>query len=242
LGCVTALTTLAFAFGADFSIGGELPEGGEPVSLDPADFSTRIDNRYLPLTPDDRRVYRVTNSGGLRQRSVATVTDATKMIANGIRGRVVETIAFEGGKLVEDNRAWFAQDGQGNVWYFGELAREFEGGRVTSTKGSWEAGVRGAHPGVVMPARPEVGLAYRQEYAKGIAQDRAEVFSLRERVEVPAGSFRRVLLTKETEPLDRTLLDYKFYASGVGPVLGVEVSGGGDREELVRFRRGRKRT
>jgi len=86
-----------------------------------------------------------------------------------------------------------------------------------------------------------VGLAYRQEYAKGIAEDRAKVFSLRERVEVPFQRFRRrVLLTKETSPLDeRGFLDYKFYAKGVGLVLGVEVSGGSDREELVSFRRGR---
>lgn len=90
---------------------------------------------------------------------------------------------------------WFAQDSGGNVWYFGELARELEKGEVTSTKGSWEAGVDGAQPGVIMAARPAVGLAYREEEYKGVAQDRAEVFSLRERVEVSGGSDRQELLS-----------------------------------------------
>jgi hypothetical protein len=220
---------------------GRLPKGSEPVDLRPEDFTTRIDNPYRPIRPGDRSVFRVTDSGGLSERSVVTVSDDTRLIANGITARVVYTVVREKGELIEDNRGWYAQDERGNVWYLGELAREFENGEVSSTKGSWEAGIDGAQPGVVMPARPKLGLAYRQEYAEGVAQDRASVFSLRERVEVP---FRRfgsgVLLTKETSPLDpRGFLDYKFYAKGVGPVLGLEVSGGSDREELVSFKRRR---
>ena len=152
---------------------------------------------------------------------------------------MVFTEAKEEGELIEDNRAWYAQDEKGNVWYLGERAGEFEKGKVTMTKGSWEAGVDGAKAGVVMPARPKVGMACREEYAKGIAQDNAEVFSLRERAEVPYGKFRsHVPLIKETSPLDPPgALDYKFYARGIGPVLGLEISGGSDREELVSFRR-----
>jgi len=233
------LTTTAAEASGERDAG--LPRGSELVRLDPADFTTRIDNPYFPIRPGDRRVYRVIDSEGLRQRNLATVTHETKVIANGIEARVVHTVVTERGKRTEDNRAWYSQDGEGNVWYLGEEAREFENGEVTTTKGSWEAGVDGAQPGVIMPAGPTVGLAYRQEYAKGIAEDRAKVFSLRERVEVPFQRFRRrVLLTKETSPLDeRGFLDYKFYAKGVGLVLGVEVSGGSDREELVSFRRGR---
>lgn len=228
--------------GADDQVvaAGELPTGSEAVELDPKDFSTRIDNRYLPIRPGDRRVVRVTDSEGLRERNVLTVSDETKLIANGITARVVYTVVSEKGKVIEDNYAWYAQDKQGSVWYLGENAREFENGEVKTTKGSWEAGVDGAQPGIVMPARPKVGLAYREEGAKGVAEDRAKVFSLRERAEVP---FRRfgsgVLLTKETSPLDPPgFLDYKFYAKGVGLVLGVEISGGSDREELVSFHRG----
>lgn len=217
----------------------QLPSGSETVELDPEDFSTRIDNRYRPMRPGDRSVIRVTTPEGPGERVVTTVTDDTKLIANGITARVVFTAATEEGELIEDNRAWYAQDEKGNVWYLGERAREFENGEVTTTKGSWEAGIDGAQAGVVMPARPKVGMAYREEYAKGVAQDNAEVFSLRERAEVPFGKFSHVLLIKETSPLDPPgALDYKFYARGIGPVLGLEISGGSDREELVSFRRG----
>jgi hypothetical protein len=212
-----------------------LPQGGEQVDLDPADFTTAIDNRYMPMTPGDRRVYRVTDPEGTRERAVATVTDGTRRIANGITARVVHTRVSEGGEPIEDNRGWYAQDGAGNVWYLGERGRELANGRVKSTKGSWEAGVGGARPGVIMPARPEVGLEYREEHYAGVAEDRAEVFSLDERAEVPFGKFRDVLLVKETEGIERALLDYKFYARGVGPVLGIEVSAGSGREELISY-------
>ena len=237
-----AVALLVGGYTAHAAPNGGLPTGNDPVQLEPSDFTTRIDNPYRPIRPGDRSVFRVTDAEGLRERSVVKVTHGTKLIANGVTARVVYTKVFEDGKLIEDNHAWYAQDDNGNVWYLGERAREIENGEVTSTKGSWEAGVDGAQPGVVMPAHPKVGLAYREEYAKGVAQDRAKVFSRRERAEVP---FRRfpsgVLLTKETSPLDPPgFLDYKFYARGVGPVLGIEISGGSDREELVRFRRGRE--
>ena len=212
-----------------------LPRGGEQVALDPAGFTTAIDNPYLPMTPGDRRVYRVTDPEGARERTVATVTDGTKRIANGITARVVHTVVSEGGEPIEDNHAWYAQDEAGNVWYLGERGRELANGRVKSTKGSWEAGVDGAQPGVIMPARPEVGLSYREEHYAGVAEDRAEVFSLGERAEVRFGKFRDVLLIKETEGIERALLDYKFYARGVGLVLGIEVSAGSGREELVSY-------
>jgi hypothetical protein len=83
-----------------------------------------------------------------------------------------------------------------------------------------------------------VGLTYRQEYYSGEAEDRGEILSLNEKATVPFGSFEQVLMTKDTTPLDPKVLEHKFYARGVGPVLAVSVSGGSDREELVRFVRG----
>ena len=84
-----------------------------------------------------------------------------------------------------------------------------------------------------MAARPRVGLRYRQEYRRGEAEDRASVLALREQAEVPAGHFRRVLLTRDVNPLEPRVLEYKLYARGVGLVLATSVSGGSDREELV---------
>jgi hypothetical protein len=106
------------------------------------------------------------------------------------------------------------------------------------SEGSWEAGVDGAQPGVVVPATPEIGVEYRQEYYEGEAEDMGEVLSLDEWVEVPAGSYRSVLMTKDWTPLEPDVLEHKFYAEGVGPVLALAISGGAGREELVGYTRG----
>jgi hypothetical protein len=106
---------------------------------------------------------------------------------------------------------------------------------VSSTEGSWETGVDGAQAGVVVPAEPRPGLAYRQEYYAGKAEDAAEVLSIEERVEVPLAKFRDVLMTRDYTPLDPDLVEHKFYARGVGPILALTISGGSDREELVEF-------
>jgi hypothetical protein len=218
-----------------------VPRGSERVDLDPADFTTRIDNPWWPMRPGSRWVYRETDPEGTKQRVVVTVTRKTKLIANGVRARVVHDVVTEGGESVEVTDDWYAQDRCGNVWYLGEATAEYENGKVVSTAGSFEAGVDGAQAGVIMPAAPRKGMRYRQEYAKGEAEDRAEVVSLREQAEVPFGYFRigKVLLTRDLNPLSPKVLEYKFYARGVGPVLAIGVSGGSDREELVGFTRGR---
>jgi hypothetical protein len=214
-----------------------LPRGGEPANLDPADFVARIDNPWWPMAPGSRWVYRETDSHATRQRVEVTVTERTKKIL-GIEATVVRDVVTEDGELVEVTDDWYAQDRWGNVWYLGEDTAEYEDGRIATRAGSWEAGVDGAEAGVVMPAAPKVGLRYRQEYYAGEAEDRGEVLSLAERVEVPYGSFERVLMTKDTTPLEPDIVEHKFYARGVGPVLALAVSGGGGREELLRFRRG----
>jgi hypothetical protein len=204
----------------------------------PADFSTRIDNPWWPMRPGSRWVYRETDSAGARQRVVVTVTRRTKLIANGVTARVVHDVVTEDGEPVEVTEDWYAQDRRGNIWYLGEDTTEYENGKPVSKEGSWEAGVDGARPGFIMPAHPRPGMRYRQEYYRGHAEDRARVIGLRERAEVPFGFFRRTLMTRDDTPLRPKMLEYKFYARGVGPVLAVSVSGGSDREELLRFRRG----
>jgi hypothetical protein len=214
-----------------------LPQGSEQVQLDPADFTTTIDNPYWPMAPGNRWVYREVDSEGGKQRVEVTVTKRTKTIM-GIEARVVHDVVTDDGDLVEDTFDWYAQDADGNVWYLGEDTKEYENGKVKSTEGSWEAGVDGAQAGIVVPAEPRVGLTYRQEYYAGRAEDRGEILSVNEKAAVPFGSFEQVLMTKDTTPLDPKVVEHKFYARGVGPVLTVLVSGGSDREELVRFVRG----
>ena len=195
----------------------------------PADFTTRIDNRYWPMAPGTRWIYREGD-----QLDATTVTRKTKRIANGVTARVVRDTVTRGGEIVEDTFDFYAQDRRGTVWYLGEDTAEFEHGRLKTREGSFEAGVDGALPGIIMPAHPKPGMRYRQEYYKGHAEDRGEVLSTREMAQTPAGRFRRVLLTKETSAIEPGVLEYKLYAPGVGPVLTLGVSGGSDREELLR--------
>jgi hypothetical protein len=213
-----------------------LPQGSEPVRLDPSDFGADVQNPYWPLEPGSRWVYGETDAEGNEQRIVVTVTDETKAIL-GIDALVVHDLVTEDGQPVEDTLDWYAVDRDGNLWYLGEDTKEFENGRVVSTEGSWEAGVDGAEPGIALPGDPSVGLSYRQEYYEGEAEDAAKVLSLTEHVEVPYGSFDDVLETKDFTPLEPRLVEHKFYAKGVGPIRAVTVSGGSDREELVSFER-----
>jgi hypothetical protein len=216
-----------------------LPQGSEPVVLNPADFTTSIDNPYWPMKPGSRWVYRETDAEGARQRVVVRVTHRTKLIANGITARVVRDVVTERGKPVEKTSDWYAQDKEGNIWYLGEFTREYENGKPVSTEGSFEAGVDGAQPGIAMPANPQPGMTYRQEYYAGEAEDKAGVVSLTEQAQVPFGHFSPVLMTRDLNPLKPRILEYKFYARSVGPVLAIGVSGGTDREELVRYTKGR---
>ena len=210
----------------------ELPQGGTPVELKPEDFVREIDNPLWPMRRGSRWVYRE----GESSRIVVTVTDRKKTIL-GIEATVVHDVVTEDGELREDTFDWYAQDKDGNVWYLGEDTKEFEGGKVVSTKGSWEAGVDGAQAGVIMPAHPEVGMKYRQEYYKGEAEDNAEVLSLDEQVEVAFGTFDGALKTKETTPLEPDVVEHKYYVRGIGIVLAKGISGGSSREELVSYRK-----
>ena len=213
-----------------------LPQGSESVKLDPQDFTTRIDNRYWPMTPGSRWVYREDGENGHTQRVTVTVTAHTRKVAAGVRARVVHDVVTEGGRVVERTSDWYAQDREGNVWYLGEDTTEFAQGGGASREGSWEAGRDGAQAGVIMPAHPHPGLRYRQEYYAGHAEDRAEVASLHGRARVPFGRFENLLVTRDSNPLSRGPAEHKYYAKGVGPVLGV--SGGGSREALVSFHKG----
>ena len=192
----------------------------------------KIDNPYWPMTPGARWVYR---EGP--QRIVVTVTHRTKVVASGVTARVVHDRATEDGQVVENTFDWYAQDARGNIWYVGEDTTEYENGKPVSKEGSWEAGVDGARAGIVMLAHPRVGRRYREERYPGHAMDGAKVLSRDEQVEVPFGHFRHVLMTKNFNPLEPRVLEYKWYARGVGPILELGVSGDHDRAVLLRYRR-----
>jgi hypothetical protein len=201
--------------------------------FDPCDFSNEeiIDNPYLTLTPGTTFTYESETEEGTEE-DIVTVTDETKEIL-GITARVVRDTVSLDGELIEDTFDWFAQDKEGNVWYFGEDTKEYENGEVVSTEGSWEAGVDGAEAGIIMLADPQVGDTYRQEWAPGVAEDAAEVISLNEEVTVPFGTFTNCLQTREFSTLDPALQEYKFYCPDVGAVALEEVIDSGERVELI---------
>ena len=234
---LAVLALVAAGCGSDETIA--LPQGSEPVQLDPADFSAEIDNPYFPMTPGSRWVYKEKDVDGTLNRVVVTVTNRTKTIM-GIEARIVHDVVTVDSELKEDTLDWYAQDKAGNLWYLGEDTKEYEDGEVASTKGSWEAGRDGALAGVLLPADPELGMTYRQEYYKGEAEDRAEVESVDESAEPAFGSFEGVLLkTRETTPLEPDLVEHKYYAKGVGVVLVLAASKEGPgREELISFKQG----
>jgi hypothetical protein len=210
-----------------------LPQGAEPVELDPDEFSVDITNPYWPMSVGDRWVFDETGADGTGQRVEVTVLDETHTVATGIEARVVHDLVTQDGAVVEDTLDWYAQDSAGNVWYLGEETAEYEDGLAVSTEGSWEAGVDGAQPGIAVPADPRPGMAYRQEYLAGEAEDEAVVLSVSEPVQAPAGAWTDGLLTRDTTPLEPDIAELKFYVRDVGPVLVLQSSGGADREALI---------
>jgi hypothetical protein len=211
----------------------QLPQGDESIRLDPADFTVDVSNQYWPMKRGDRWEYEETDGEGHVQRGVTTVQDQTREVA-GIEALVLhDVITDSDGALVEDTTDWYAQDAAGNVWYLGEQTAEYANGQVVSTEGSWETGVAGAQAGVVVPAAPEAGMVYRQEHLAGEAEDQATVLSTAEQVQTPTGTYRGALLTRDTTPLEPDLVELKWYAPGVGPVLTLTPSGEVSREVLV---------
>ena len=217
-----------------------LPQGSEPVNLRPADFTTKIDNPYWPMSPGSKWVYSETDSQGKNEQVVVKVTNKTKKVANGIEARVVVDTATENGVPLEVTEDWYAQDKHGNIWYLGEHTTSYENG-VVDTSGSFEAGVGGAQPGIALPANPKPGMSYRQEYIKGEAEDRGAVITVgAEQVEVPFGFFNKsVLMTRDLSTIEPKVQELKFYAPGVGPLLSMHTDGPGGRAVLVSYTPGK---
>jgi hypothetical protein len=209
--------------------------GNYHPELDPADFVATIDNPYFPLTPGSRWLYEETNGEGEVEDIEFVVTDQTRSI-QGITATVVRDTVTLDGVLVEDTFDWFAQDRQGNVWYLGEdVANYDENGELVDHDGSFEFGVDGALPGIVMLAEPQVGDAYRQEYHVGEAEDLGEVIGTGETVSVPAGDFEDVIVTRDWNPLDPEVIEQKYFAPGVGLVFEEKVAGDTGEGVLIEF-------
>lgn len=207
--------------------------GNYHPDIDPTEFVDTIDNPYMPLAVGSSWIYEGGDGEEIEDVEVV-VTDQRKRVM-GIDATVVRDTVHIDGELVEDTYDWFAQDREGNVWYLGETVKNYENGRLADTEGSWEAGVDGALPGIVMPAAPRVGMAYRQEFWEGEAEDLGEIKEVGGTQEVPAGRFDDVLTTTDWNPLEPAVIEEKQYAPGVGLIREQKVAGERGLVELVEF-------
>ncbi|NIM49753.1 MAG: hypothetical protein GTN62_05780 [Gemmatimonadales bacterium] len=195
-------------------------------TIDPARFVAQVDNEFFPLTAGTTLIYEEAGGG---ERVETYVTHETREVM-GVQCVVVYSKEFEDDQLTEETWDWYAQDQDGNVWYFGEDTREYKDGELVGTGGSWEAGRDGALPGIIMQGAPQVGVSYRQEYYVGEAEDMGEVLSLSDSATVPYGTFGGVLVTRDWTPLEPGDEERGYYARGVGLILEIEED---DRLELV---------
>jgi hypothetical protein len=210
---------------------------GWPRTLHPSDFIARVENPWFPLKPGSRWHYRGVDENG-RFTDNMHVRHRTKRI-EGVRTTVVHDVVLRHGKPREVTNDWYAQDHNGNVWYFGENTKELDRhGNVTSREGSFKAGRDGARPGVLFPGQPREGLEARQEYYKGHAEDHFKVLDRSARVSVPYVSSRHAVKTREWTPLEPGIVEHKYYVRGIGNVKEKTVKGPKERLRLVSFHSG----
>ena len=193
--------------------------------------SAAVDHRLFPLPPGAIYVFEITEDGEKLVDTIRVLRE-TKRVA-GINATVVHDRVSKRGAVVEDTYDWYAQDTAGTVWYLGEDTKEYRGGKVVTTAGSWQAGVAGARAGIMMLAKPRVGDEYRQEYRRGVAEDMGRVVAMNDSANVRAGRFTNCLTTEDWSPLEPKVRERKTYCPGVGLVRERVVTGGSERSELI---------
>jgi len=200
--------------------------------INPGNFVSSVTNPFMPLIPKTKYTYQEQTDGGNEVNEVIVTTDTLRII--GVKCIVVtDVLKNDKGDVLESTLDWYAQDKDGNVWYFGEDTKEYENGKVSSTAGTWKAGVDGAQPGIAMPGKPLLGIPYRQEYLFNEAEDMGKIISLSETVIVPFGTFNNCIMTEEWTPLEPDVIEHKYYASGIGNIKTIMIKGGNEVAELL---------
>ena len=231
---VFALLTSA-AFGLKSQLSEDLSNDASPSfisSFDPADFTHVINNRYYTRTPGMYAAYEKETANGI-VREALLVTGETKTVM-GIMTLVVRDRVWLNDELLEDTSNWLAQDKKGTVWDFGEAVDHYQDGRLISHDGSWEAGVDGAKPGVMMVENPRPGDLFREEIYPSGAEDEETVLEAGVSYRVPNGpSFSDCVHTRDSTPLeDRDPLEDwhgsadKYFCVGVGVMVAEETGSG----------------
>jgi hypothetical protein len=235
------LVAVAAACGSSSQSTSSLPSGSTPVTATAPDASNFdghvVDNQWFPLVPGMTWAYRGVKDGQ-PSREIMVATSQTKTI-QGVPCTVVSDKLYLSGALEERTLDYYAQDKDGNVWYFGEDTAELKpDGSVKSTEGTWLSGRDGAEAGIFMPADPQVGQSFRQEYYKGQAEDHFRILSLSEQVKTPGATSDQAMLTMEWTPLEPNVVDHKYYVQGIGTVLEQTAKGPLERNTLVSVLKG----
>jgi hypothetical protein len=212
--------------------GSDAPAGAAP-GVDPADFTNPQPNPYFPLEPGTVTVLRGSEDGE-RLLNKTRITSSTKAIL-GVTTTVVSDVLYADGVLQEKTTDWYAPDNSGNVWYFGERTAVYnKKGQVVSKEGSWQAGVKGAVAGMIMPANPGPTDAYRQEFFKGHAEDQAWIVARHQVARVPFRRVGEVVRSYEWTRLEPGVVSLKLYGPGLGIIREKDVAGGDELLELVK--------
>ncbi len=219
----------------------------DPV-IDPddyVDFEKVVDgtegftpNTYFPLVPGSVREYLVKDTDGttLEKLKVEVLEESKEILGVNcivVRDRVWEVDEDGEEVLIEDTLDWYAQDLTGNVWYFGEIALNYEDGELVDIEGSWKSGRDFAKAGILMKAAPTVGDFYRQEFLLGDAEDMGEVLSTTGSADVPAATCTGdCVVTRDFTPIEPDVEENKYYAPNIGVILEVDIESG-ERVELI---------
>lgn len=188
-------------------------------TVDPNNFGLKIDNKYFSLIPGKKYIYEKDTEDGKERIEVEVTNEKRKVM--GVEVTTVRDRVYLNNLLIEDTKDWYAQDREGNVWYFGEMVDNYENGVLKDHVGSWEAGVNEAKPGIIMKANPVVGDQYFQEYYKGEAEDMGEVVAINQNINLPIGNFNDCIQTRDWSRIDPNLNEYKYYCDQIG-FMGLE--------------------
>lgn len=200
--------------------------------VNPADFSTKITNKYFALPVGKKLTYETVERGKVTETIEIEILQETKTI-EGVETVIYLDREFKNGQLVEETRDYLAQHKNGDVWYFGEDVNNFWNGILLNHSGSFLHGKDGAQAGIWMKAEQRVGDSYRQEFYAGYAEDMRDTLAVGETVSTKSGTYTDCVKVYDWTPLEKNAREHKYHCPQVGALVLTEDLETGSRSELV---------
>ncbi len=212
-----------------------LAQAPTPPELVASEATIEITNPWYRMPVGRRLSYRERTEDGVETTDI-WVTGETRMI-NGILCTVVFDRVYLDGELIEETKDYIVQNkATGDVWYYGEAVDNFKNGRFKDHDGSWIAGENGAEPGIWMPGDPKVGLEFRMEYLKGVAEDMGRVEATLTEVKSGGKTYKDCVQVREHTPLEPNAKEDKYYCRDIGAQVLLIDRETGTRSELQAIR------